>query len=400
MGTKLPKLFDAVVAGHLCVDIFPDLSQYPPNSFIKRLVPGRTLHVGDATFSTGGSVSNTGQAFHKLGVNVRLMGKIGEDSFGQTVREVISKRDSSLTESLIVAADEGTSYTIILNSPGTDRLFLHYPGMNDTFTADDIDFKFVSRAKLFHFGYPPLMRKMYEDNGENLSKIMRKAKESQVITSLDMALPDPNSESGKADWATILLKTLPYVDIFMPSFEEIIYMVNRPLYDQLINEAKDHNMLPLVEPKHLSELSNTLLNHGVKIVAIKLGDRGFYVRTSKDFYLKEFNENLSINIKNWSSREAWAPCFKANLVGTAGSGDATVAGFLAALLRSLDLEEAMRMAVAVGACCVEALDTTSGIQAWEHTEKRIKAGWERHTLELKDPEWSFNEKYYYWEKGA
>ncbi len=50
----------------------------------------------------------------------------------------------------------------------------------------------------------------------------------------------------------------------------------------------------------------------------------------------------------------WAPCFDVEVVGTTGSGDATIAGFLSALLRDASPEEAMTMAVAVGACNVEA----------------------------------------------
>ena len=50
-------------------------------------------------------------------------------------------------------------------------------------------------------------------------------KDLDVLTSLDMTLPDPESESGKVDWKRILTRVLPYVDIFTPSIEEIVELL-------------------------------------------------------------------------------------------------------------------------------------------------------------------------------
>ena len=51
--------------------------------------------------------------------------------------------------------------------PGIDRIFLHNPGANDSFRSEDIPEKMLEEA-LFHFGYPPIMRSMYENDGEEL----------------------------------------------------------------------------------------------------------------------------------------------------------------------------------------------------------------------------------------
>jgi sugar/nucleoside kinase (ribokinase family) len=65
------------------------------------------------------------------------------------------------------------------------------------------------------------------------------------------------------------------------------------------------------------------------------------------------------------------------LVGTTGAGDATIAGFLAAVLRNASPERALTIAAAVGACNVEAADALSGVRTWEETLARIDAGWQR-----------------------
>ena len=77
-----------------------------------------------------------------------------------------------------------------------------------------------------------------------------------------------------------------------------------------------------------------------------------------------------------------APCFKVEVVGTVGSGDCTIAGFLSALLRDFAPAEAARMAVAVGACNVEAADTLSGVRTWEETIERIATGWKQRAPEI------------------
>ena len=71
------------------------------------------------------------------------------------------------------------------------------------------------------------MRCLYENDGEQLAKIYRKAKDMGSITSLDVSSPDPNSASGKADWNAIFENVLPYVDIFLPSAEEMLYILEK-----------------------------------------------------------------------------------------------------------------------------------------------------------------------------
>ena len=79
------------------------------------------------------------------------------------------------------------------------------------------------------------------------------------------------------------------------------------------------------------------------------------------------------------------------MVGTAGSGDATIAGFLSALLRDMTPEQAVNAAVAVGACNVEAADTLSGVRSWDETLRRMAAGWPRRSESVTAPGWRFDD---------
>ncbi len=86
-----------------------------------------------------------------------------------------------------------------------DRRFLHHPGANDDFCADDIQYAQIKEEKIFHFGYPPLMKNMYINDGSQLAELFKQVKECGLTTSLDMAFPDPNSPSGKANWRATLM---------------------------------------------------------------------------------------------------------------------------------------------------------------------------------------------------
>src|SRR5450759_260014 len=96
------------------------------------------------------------------------------------------------------------------------------------------------------------------------------------------------------------------------------------------------------------------------------------------------------NVAAWANREIWAPCFRVNVAGTAGSGDCTIAGFLSALLRDMSAEQAATAAVAVGACNVERPDTLSGVRTWDETMQRVAQGWPHLELNVDHAGWQFD----------
>lgn len=363
--------FDAIVAGHLCLDIIPAIPA-AVGGMAGLMTPGRLSEVGPAVLSTGGAVSNTGLVLHKLGIATRLMGKVGDDLFGLAIRRIVAAQGEGLVDGMVVDPAVTSSYSVVVNVPGVDRIFLHHTGANDTFAADDVRYDLVAQARLFHFGYPPLVRLMYARGDRELAEMFRRAKATGCTTSLDLSLPDPASPAGRADWPAILRATLPAVDICAPSIEEILFMLRRETHDRM---KADGNIA--LTPALLADLADQLLAWGVKIVLIKLGDQGAYLRTAGRAALAALGRGRPAGPVAWADRELWAPCFQVQVAGTTGSGDATIAGFLAALLRGLGPEDALTAAVAVGACNVEAADALSGIRTWEETWARVAAGWPR-----------------------
>jgi sugar/nucleoside kinase (ribokinase family) len=384
-----------IVAGHLCLDIIPNMDNIPASEFFKYFQPGHLLNIGQALFSTGGPVSNTGLALHILGIPTKLMGKVGDDTFGEAVRSSIRRIDDDLLSGMIVDRQSSTSYTVIINPPGIDRIFLHHTGANDTFGPEDVLLKELQDAALFHFGYPPLMRRMYERNGADLVEIFRLVKSNGITTSLDLSLPDPGSPSGKAPWKDILYKVLPYVDIFTPSLEELLYMLFPEFFTRL-PENSSFEMMKHIDPNSLMDISSQLLEMGVKIVLIKLGEHGAYLHTTNHEKLRELGQAQPEDMMAWANFRAWAPCFQVDVVGTTGSGDATIAGFLCGLLRGISPAESLTAAVAVGAFNCEAADALSGLHSWDDTIQRIRQGWERKPLDLSSYRWNWSEQDQLW----
>jgi sugar/nucleoside kinase (ribokinase family) len=363
---------EVVVAGHVCVDLIPALSE-DEAGFQYR--PGALQEVGPVTISTGGCVPNTGLALHRLGADACLVGKVGEDPLGATARDTLARAGHGLADGIEAAPGKSTSYSVILSPPGGDRMVLHFPGTNDTFENGDVPSAALSSARVFHFGYPPLMRRMYEDGGGNLARILRRAKEAGLTTSLDMAYPDPATAAGKADWCGILKKALPFMDVFLPSLVELLLMVDPEETNERITEGVD--LYAETPDSRVSELGERLLGMGTGMAGIKLGERGFYLRTAPEERLAEAGAGVPENLGAWSDQELWSSIFDAEVAGTNGAGDATVAGFLFGLLRRMSPEDAVTIACATGASSVEAADATSGVKRWEELNERIEGGWTR-----------------------
>ncbi len=376
---------EVVVAGHICLDVIPPFGERASGETF--LTPGSLITVGPAITSTGGPVSNTGLALHRLGVPARLMGKVGDDLFGQAILDLLRADDPELARGMIVEHGESTSYTVVISPPGVDRVFLHSPGANDTFRAGDVDMQRVQGARLFHFGYPPLMRCMYLDAGAELADLMRRVKDAGLTTSLDMAYPDPASEAGQVDWSAVLARALPHVDVFLPSLDETLFMLDRPRFDELSRQA-DGDLAARVDGGLLADLAGRLLEMGAGVVGLKLGRQGLYVRTASRERIETMGACAPPDPASWAGRELLTPCFRVEVAGTTGSGDATIAGFLAGLLRGLPLEDVMTAAVAVGAFNVEQADAVSGIKSWDTVQARIAAGWGRLPVDLRLDRWT------------
>jgi sugar/nucleoside kinase (ribokinase family) len=384
-----------VVAGHLCLDVFPTLPS-SHQDFMALLTPGRLVAVGPLRFATGGAVSNTGLACVRFGAPVRLMALTGDDLLGTETRRRLEAAGGD-SRSIAVRRDVTTSYTIVLEPPGLDRIFLHHTGANDQFDASAISWADAMSADLFHFGYPPLMAKMYAQEGEALLEIIQKAHGMGLVTSMDMALPDPLAPAGQAPWETILRRVLPLTDFFLPSIEESLYMLDPSLYRQRRREAGSGNLVDVVSPGDVSAIAHRCLELGAAVALIKCGHRGLYLRTAGRDRLVPVARRLGLPLEAWTDRELWQPCFHVEtVVGTTGAGDSAIAGFLCAAARSLSAGQALRYAAAAGSYNVTQADSLSGLVDWSTMTERLAQGWSLTPFSIAEAGWTFHSRQQWW----
>jgi sugar/nucleoside kinase (ribokinase family) len=95
------QTLEAIVAGHLCLDIIPQFVTDLGDDLAAYLLPGRLTEVGPATLCTGGAVSNAGINLHRLGIRTQLMGKIGDDSLGKVIQDIVGSYGPDLIQGMI-----------------------------------------------------------------------------------------------------------------------------------------------------------------------------------------------------------------------------------------------------------------------------------------------------------
>jgi len=389
------KDFDIMVAGHLCLDIIPRFYDTGARKIEEIMRPGKLVNVAEATISTGGPVSNTGINMRSLGNRVCFCARVGDDVLGKLTVGILKK--SGNAEGVSVVPGAASSYTIVVAPPNIDRVFLHSPATNDLFCSDDLSPELISRCRHFHFGYPPVMNRMFENEGAELRRVFEIAKEAGATTSCDMTLPDPGSASGKAPWRKILESILPYIDIFLPSIEESFYMLKPEEFLRMKAEHEDADLIDFLTPRDYSDIADELLALGARMTSLKAGHRGFYMKTGPKDNFEGMGAAKPGDYDNWSNRELWAPAFKAETFGSAtGSGDSAIAGFLTAFLRGLTIEETVRCAVCCGLQNVKVLDAVSGITSWEDTAKMLRDDLPTIDAEVNADGWKWSREFGLW----
>lgn len=265
----------------------------------------------------GGGAINTGNALAKVGVSTAIIAKVGCDGFGDFLINV-AKEYGVDTRGIVRDERTSTSATMVLVDSTGERSFLHHIGANGELTAEDVDFSIIEEGKLLHVAYAFLMPKL---DGPPTVEILRRAKERGIITSLDTVW------DAKGRWLEVLEPYFPYLDIFLPSYEEARRISGRD------------------DPRDIAAF---FLDYGIGTVGIKMGEQGCYVRRGEE----------SVRLPRFVIPE---------VVDTTGAGDCWVAGFLTGVVRGWDLEETARFANALGALCCTDIGASRGIRTMEET---------------------------------
>lgn len=101
--------------------------------------PGEVLLIADQYLAEpGGKGANVARAISRLGMDVLLVGRVGDDEFGHDCLEAIAG-DGVDTTGVAVTADKSTGFVAIELDQGRHRSLLLAPGANDTLSWGDVE---------------------------------------------------------------------------------------------------------------------------------------------------------------------------------------------------------------------------------------------------------------------
>ncbi|MCS7252959.1 MAG: carbohydrate kinase family protein [Armatimonadota bacterium] len=300
---------DVVCLGILVADVVAKpVDRYPEK--------GRLVLTERMETHIGGCAANTAVGLAKLGVKVKVVGKVGNDALGDFLRKALSQAGVDVS-GIIVDDAVGTSATMVMVHSDGERSFIHYPGANGALRLEEFDIDEIAKAKVLDIAGTFVMPGF---DGEPTANLLKAAKERGVTTFLDTVF----DATGR--WMKLLAPCLPFVDYFIPSYEEARHLTERD------------------DPR---DMCKVLLEHGVKVAGVKLGERGCYITDGTESH--------------------YIPAFDVVPVDATGAGDAFMAGLLVGVLNGWDLYTAGKFANAVGALCVMAIGATGGYRSFEET---------------------------------
>lgn len=317
-----------VVAGHLCVDLIPDL---PAAGLAAE--PGGLVEIGPLTLQPGGSVFNTGWALATLGVATTAIAHIGDDPLGRYVHTELAAR--GISPRLTRRPNEATPYSIVIESATRDRAFLHHTGAAASFRSDSVG---DISTSLFHLGYPPVLPALVADNGWELTALLKRIHHTGVTTSMDLAVVDAASPTSRLDWSAILTSALPYTDVISPSIDDLVSI----------------GIAAGSAPAHVERATRWLLDRGAAVAMVSAGRAGAFLAASNRERLNAAGRTVAANADTWAAAELWIDTpTVARPVSTNGAGDTMTAGLLYGLLHHWNPTETGHFAARLAAARIQ-----------------------------------------------
>lgn len=285
--------------------------------------PGETVWGDHFHTFHGGKGANQAVAAGRLGSDVCMVAKVGDDDFGRTLREGLLASAVNVDEVSTASGVASGVALISVDAAGQNSIIV-IPGANGELRPEDLE---RCRPRLESAG---MILAQLETPMETVEHLSRIAADAGVPLMLD---PAP----ARALSAEILKR----VSYLTPNESETA---------QLCGLATDELTGDMV-----AEAAEKLLDLGVKNVILKMGGRGVYLATA-------------------GGLRTTVDAFKVPVVDTTAAGDAFNGGFATALMRGDGIEEAVRFAVAVAAVSV----TRAGAQTAMPTSREVSDFLHRH----------------------
>ena len=263
--------------------------------------------IRDYTEACGGSAANTIVGLARLGCKVGFIGKVADDHEGNL--QIDCFKAEGVNTDGIIHSPKGKSGVCLgfVDKKGARALYIN-PGVNDIIEPRELQYEYVSQTEILH-----LSSFVGEKSFRAQKKVLSGLPEGVKISF------DPGSLYAQKGFSAI-----------EPIIQNSFVMMPNAVELKLITGESD-----------IPEGAAMLIGAGVKIVAVKLGDKGCYVT-------------------NGEEKKTIAP-FKVPVVDTTGAGDAFNAGFLYGLIQNKTLGECGRIGNFVAAKSVMKMGARDGL---------------------------------------
>ncbi|MBM6869058.1 carbohydrate kinase family protein [Pseudoflavonifractor phocaeensis] len=206
----------------------------------------------------GGAPANVAVAAARLGARTAFVGKVGQDTFGDTLRQVLV--DNGVDVSGMYGTDQApTTLAVVSVDPSGDRSFTFYrsPGADILLTPAEAEDALTEGTKFLHFGSVSLTA---DPSRSATLAAAKKAKSMGALVSYDPNYR-ANLWSDEATAVTWMKEPVALCDVVKLSEEEL------PL---------------LTGTADLAEGTRRLVEQGVTLVLVTLGGEGAYYRVGEE----------------------------------------------------------------------------------------------------------------------
>lgn len=312
-------MYDVISMGSCTIDLFVDTGTglFRTAKDGRLSVPyGSKILVKSMIFEIGGGGTNTVGAFAKFGLNVALLGKIGNDSNSDRILKYLN---SVCCDTSLLVKEKGPSdYSVILDAVGKDRTILTLKEKNDSLKYDEVNTSKLN-TKWFYFCT------MLGDSLKTQINLTKYASQNNINI---MYNPSSYLIKNGIDKFIDILNSAKIISV---NFEEA----------KMITGHVDTRIM-----------ADSLLEYGPEIIVITDGERGAYAYTKDRGYMIIPN-----NVK---------------VAETTGAGDSFGAGFLTGYIRTGDIKYSLEMGATEAESVIQHLGAKNIFLNIEEIESKIK----------------------------
>lgn len=302
----LAEQFDLVAVGNAIVDIMCKCDDaflarigIPKGHMVIVRSPGAIARIATKLTGrfevSGGSAANVAVGIASLGGRAAFVGRVAEDEHGRIFRRQIRQIGVTFETLPVTGADSETAHSLILVTPDGKRTMLTYLGCSADLHIGPTAVKSIRNARVVYlegYLYDSPNSKAAAENAARLAKASGKL--------LSFCVPDAFCVNRhRADFLNLIRSN---IDVLFANEEEILSLYQTDRFEDAV--------------RHVSRDTN--------LAILTLGDRGSII----------VSKGVPVPMPAETQRK---------VIDATGAGDMFAAGFLFAMLRGAEFQQAARM---------------------------------------------------------